>query len=631
MYSDPKLVIRLSKILFLILGLSVTGWGQEMMSDKVDTIYLRDKKAFNSSKSKSYNINQTQINQYSDLPSLLAGEENIYVRSYGGGSASTLSIRGGSSSQSLILWNEVPIVNPMLGLQDLRLIPLNIVSNVDISHAGNSTNWGSGAISGAINLYSKPQFKRAQNLSVGLNSGSFGLSQKLATALFSAEKTILDISWQDRSGNHNFPFTIGNEKRENANASFAQRNLIAELFHKISEKDQISLHYWKQDATAQIPPTTTQNLSLANQEDSSDKYLLKYNRVSNKYSFKSKLAYISDNQIFSDPLIFLFSNNRYNTLFAEINTKYYMSDRSSLELGLSSTRNEGSSDNYATQQVENRWAVYPAYSYSKGKLHTRISTRLEWIDNVRVPILPAINLSYDLAAVYIDFGLSRNYRAPSLNDRFWQPGGNSDLLPEQGWSQELSLNMNRKELAGLDIDLSLVFYNRQIENWILWSRKENSFFFSPSNLAEVWSRGIELGANLNYQLGDYFFNSKINYSYGKSTNQVALSSPEIEEGQQLLYTPEYLFSWNQKLRFCNFLLQLNNQYVGPTQGINEGLESYWLSDLYLSQNIEIEKGGRELSLFIRCNNITNQEYRVIERRPMPGRNYELGFTLNFNN
>ena len=35
--------------------------------------------------------------------------------------------------------------------------------------------------------------------------------------------------------------------------------------------------------------------------------------------------------------------------------------------------------------------------------------------------------------------MARSYRAPTLNERYWVPGGNPALLPEAGWGSEAGL------------------------------------------------------------------------------------------------------------------------------------------------------------------------------------------------
>ena len=56
------------------------------------------------------------VKHYQNLATALAMETPLYVRSYGAGTLATLGIRGGSASHTQILWNGIPLRNPMVGL-----------------------------------------------------------------------------------------------------------------------------------------------------------------------------------------------------------------------------------------------------------------------------------------------------------------------------------------------------------------------------------------------------------------------------------------------------------------------------------------------------------------------------------
>ena len=63
------------------------------------------------------------LKHYESLAGLLRINTPLYVRSYGAGTLSTLGIRGGGAAHTQILWNGIPLRNPMVGLVDLALIP----------------------------------------------------------------------------------------------------------------------------------------------------------------------------------------------------------------------------------------------------------------------------------------------------------------------------------------------------------------------------------------------------------------------------------------------------------------------------------------------------------------------------
>ena len=74
-----------------------------------------------------------------------------------------------------------------------------------------------------------------------------------------------------------------------------------------------------------------------------------------------------------------------------------------------------------------------------------IAARQEVIDGKLTPLIPTIGVKYFLTKNHhfaINANAARNYKAPSLNELYWNPGGNTDLLPEIGFTSEMGLTYN---------------------------------------------------------------------------------------------------------------------------------------------------------------------------------------------
>jgi iron complex outermembrane receptor protein len=223
--------------------------------------------------------------------------------------------------------------------------------------------------------------------------------------------------------------------------------------------------------------------------------------------------------------------------------------------------------------------------------------------------------------------ISRDYKAPTLNDRYWIPGGNLALKAEKGWSEELGIDYHQDK-GHFDYQYGLTIFNRNIDDWILWTRAQNQTFFSPQNIAAVWSRGIEQHYILKYmanQKTQVGLNAQ--YSFIKSTNQVAISSPKLEKGDQLIYTPRHQGRLTMWLRIAKGALSYTQHFSGKYQGINGNLDRYSVGDLKLTYGKEFSK--LRGNFFITLQNLWNKQYQVIETRPMPGANYQAGIQIQF--
>ena len=73
-----------------------------------------------------------------------------------------------------------------------------------------------------------------------------------------------------------------------------------------------------------------------------------------------------------------------------------------------------------------------------------LTLREELYDDEFSPLIPALFVDGELirgGKLVLKGSLSRNYRYPTLNDLYFQPGGNPDLKPEKGWSYDVGLDL----------------------------------------------------------------------------------------------------------------------------------------------------------------------------------------------
>src|SRR5690606_22428207 len=94
--------------------------------------------------------------------------------------------------------------------------------------------------------------------------------------------------------------------------------------------------------------------------------------------------------------------------------------------------------------------------------------------------------------------LGKGYKVPTLNDRYWDPGGNPDLLPEESINGEVGLHWLKNGLFSWD--QSLTFYRMQVDNWIIWLPQGS--VWSPENIRDVQNQGIEYQGKADWKLGN---------------------------------------------------------------------------------------------------------------------------------
>ena len=578
-----------------------------------------------------WNVTDLKSVGSNNIAELLSSESGVFIKSYGLGSLSTSSLRGGSAGHTLVLWNGLPLQSPMLGLLDLSLLPINSAEEVTLQKGGKSAAWGSGAIGGLISLKNKPDFSHKFTLNSSVALGSFGYQQQQFQYGFGNENFQSRTKIFAQQAQNDFSYFIAENlpDRKQTNARLSQQNIMQDLYWKLKSNQQISVHLWQQYSDRQIPPTNVQNSSKAHQDDRSFRGVVDWKKIGERTVLQAKGGFVKEDLDFFDPDRLLESIGSFETLFGEFTTQFAFQNNTILHVGMTQFYTEAESEAYQNTPSESKTALFASYRFEADKWQIQASLREELVNSKFIPLTSDLGGQIQLFPRFQVKGkVSRNYRLPTLNDRFWKPGGNENLLPESGWSEEITLAINLVKSKNTKTDFSITGFNRTINNWIWWTIKEGDNYWSAQNLTEVWSRGLEARFSIAYQVNDWTLSLKTGYDFIQSTNQIAIENPQIAAGAQLFYTPVHHFFANGKVEWKSFSLAYQQQFSGATLGLNEDLPSYFFANLKL-QN-DFTKNGINGSIFLTINNLWDESYFVIERRPMPGRYFQTGINFFFN-
>ncbi len=565
----------------------------------------------------------------SSLAEFLQNETGIYLKSYGGGSLATTSIRGASASQTAVLWNGFQVQSPMLGLLDWSLIPIHFADVVSLQHGGNSSIWGSGAVGGAVLIENRPDFNTKRQFHFSTGIGSFGWRNGQITAKFATQKLASStrIFYQKSENNFSYQPAPGLPSKKQTNASQRQAGLMQAFYWRPTAKHLLTWQTWLQSAYREIPPTTTQTRSEANQADNIVRNAVHWRFADGKSILQVRSAIFREEIRYRDPAAGLDAPSHFWTSISEVDWQEQFAPKFALQITGNQTFTKGFTKNYTTPAKRQQSATFASLRYTDAIGSAQVDGRLEMVDGKLVPFTPSIGLERKLLP-WLNIGakLARNYRLPTLNDLHWQPGGNPDLLAETGWSEEANLRFNHKQKQ-LGIGFTTAVFNRNIKNWVLWHPKEGQTFWSASNLAEVWSRGIENRLHFSWAQGFWGLILDAGYDFIRSTNQRTIAIPKIEAGQQLIYVPENQGFAKVQVKLKSFGFGYRHQFIGSVLTELGSLPSFQVG----STSIEFERPiqGLNAHFFFQIDNCWNTNYRVIERRPMPGRSFEIGCSINF--
>ncbi len=549
-----------------------------------------------------------------DLGRFLNSASGIFIKSFGGSGIATSSIRGSSAEQTLLLWNGVPIQSPMLGQVDLSLIQPGLMDQVGLIRGGHSSKWGSAAIGGVITLDNALEWSQGHRAGLSMNLGSFGLRSGMFQWDFSKGNWSSRTRINHHQAQNDFRFLRGqsNSREKLKHAAKRQQDIMQSLGFRLDNKTTLTADLWYQESDREIPPTTVQNRSVATFEDKALRSLVKLRHQGDASIYWLKASYISEDQKYYDQFE---SNNTFQSFFLEAEHQKEWNENL-FNLGISFLHNSATTNNYVGKESEDRISFFTNYLVPGRSIDINFSVRQTLIDGTFSPILPSASATLRLSTKEsVSFKINRNFRVPTLNNYYWQPGGNPDLEEEKGWSQEIAFSTRRNRLA-----LDLVGFNRSIQNWILWAFKPGDNFVSAQNVASVWSRGIESRISIGTPMWGGLLTQKIAYDFIRSTNQS--SNVLYDENQQLFYTPTHRLLITLEFVRRAFDFRYEHSIVGKYHGINDSLPGYDLGSIHTSYQWQLKKAI--FRGFLAIENIWNKSYQIIERRPMPGAHFTIG-------
>lgn len=617
-----------------------------------DSVYIFKELIINSNRFNTFAIgnNQTHIDSLDlknyntqNLGDLLAFKSNIVIKNYGAGSLSTVSFRGTSSAQTAVLWNGFNLQGATLGLIDLSTLPLNFIDDVSIQHGGSGALFGSGAVGGSIQLDNKLQTSTGLKLSLYSRFSSFGGRQYGVNLNYGFKKLTTSLRFFKDAIENDFPFIntarFGNPKMKLEHGASKQLGVLQENFYRINQKQQINVRFWYQNYDRQIPPTMLSSSSEADLGGVVYRISSEWSRLSEKSSIYARTAFFDESLDYYDEVSKISGNTQFKTSISELETKINISKNQFLNVGLNQTYNQAQSIGFNsssdkaegyTIQSRNRSALFTSYKFSNwgNKFQGVISLRQELIERKLTPLMPSFGSGFHFNNYFsVKANVSRNYRVPTFNDLYWNPGGNPNLLPEVGWSKELGIHGNLA-LNNIGLKASLTAFNSKLNNCIIWLPAFSNW--TPKNIQLVNSRGFESFFSANVELAKVKIITSLNHTWVVSTNEKLTAVNDKSVGKQLMYVPKQNVTVGIRLVYKTLGVYYDQAYMGMryvNADNSDYLPAYMVSNLTIANDFQLVK--TKLSLQFKINNFFNQTYQVMQWRPMPLRNYQLGLNLNF--
>ncbi|MDX9848738.1 MAG: TonB-dependent receptor [Tenuifilaceae bacterium] len=603
-------------------------------SISIDTLVLKEKKGMN-------------------LAELLQENSPIFIKTYGRGATATASFRGTGASHTNVYWNGLRVNSPMTGQADFSIIPLYFVDDIAIHFGQSSMRFGSGGLGGSVNLQSFPDWNKQLGISIYQTAGSYQTYSTAAISTYGKDKFKGQTRFFRESSQNDFSFRniakIGSPIEIQRNADYLKYGILQEIYHRPNDISMLSAKVWLQQTDRGIPPLMT-SFSVAEinrQNDLNFNSIIEYSVVKEVFRWKvaSGISHLDLNYDYSkfsiegNPLPVLNSQSTSwswnnwaivdwsplawlsTSLQGEIAGNWVQSSETIMETG------------YNGNQLN---SALRAMIVAAPNDHLSISILLaeEMYSSKVMPLSYSLNFKYRLfkeKSIFANGGYSSNFNHPSLNDLYWQPGGNPNLYPEEaksweGGLQYSLLNSNSK------FDINTNVFTSNINNWIMWLPHLKGYW-EPINLSHVRTKGLEISVFTQHRVGKLTLNFRGNYSNTQSTieNAGGVMRPEVH-GKQIPFIPVHSggvvsnIIW-RKFHTTYSFTHFSERYTTTSNNPNSirRLYPYYMSSVALGWDFSLY--SQPVGIQLRVDNLLNESYQTILWRPMPGRNYSISLKV----
>lgn len=604
-----------------------------------DTTYLQELKVYGipfSSHATGSTIEKIAADSsVESLADRLFSNTTLCLKTYGNGQLTTISMRGTTASQTAVLWNGININSPTLGQTDFSLLPLFLIDEVSVRYGSSSALYGSDAIGGSILLGQSPaQFKKKFQGSVFQQIGSFGKTSsglKITTGNEHLEsRTKVFYSYLNNDFRFNSP-AVGYSKIQH-NASVENYGLDQQLFYKINSRQQISAEGMLTHNFRKIQPPVTNNDANETLLDDHVRISLSYINTGRAGIISATAAYINSDQHYSS----VATNSRVQStqLSTVVTVDKSLNAKSNIRYGTTFNYFTARSKNYTDHLTDYRYDFFTSFRHALSSLTiVSLDLRQGFYNKKYTPFTPSIGMesiikNKTLNKITWRAQIGRGFRVPTLNDRYWQPGGNPDLLAENSYNIESGVRWNFQSQLNGFIDIAL--FRNWMNDMIMWLPGN---VWSPVNLQKVNVHGLEARTEFTQQINNLSIQLKTNYSFVKSLNQKGLNSADKSSiDKQLPYVPVHTLQSNLNCSINNWtystrVMWVSERFTTSDNTTSQSLEPYALLSCDLSKKILIQ--DLHVLLKAECNNILNTYYETMQNHAMPGRNYTLSLFINF--
>ena len=545
------------------------------------------------------------------LTDLLKFTTPIYFKENGYGMVSSASFRGTTAQQTAVIWNGINVNSHFNGQTDFNSISTKSFNQIDVKSGGGSVIYGTSAIGGSVHLNNNLSFSNySVNHELSYGIGSFNSHQTHYTINTSTNKWSVNASVDRNTSDNDYELPNG---LQNINGEFENFAVSASAGLKLNPNHMLKIysHFANND----------KNFSLISPSDTKTKYTDEVARNLVEWQFNNGIItsnlkaaiLVEEYQYFENASVDDYSGSSARTFIAkhELGYKFSKSQIKSI-VEYNTTASEGNDIGTSTRSVAATSVLFS--QKPTNKLYYEVGARQELANTYNSPLLFSGGAKYAFAKnVALIINGSRNFRIPSFNDLHWNGVGNTNLKPETSYQGEIGTEFQHR-FTKIGVNLFYI----DITDMIQWLPGQTTLWL-PRNIQQVTSQGLEIIGNSAVNIGTNKFQISGTYSFTSSQNG---------EDNQLIYVPKH--RGNIALAYAreNLSTYVQILYNGEVFTRTDNNPRY-IIDEHTVANFGVSYSFTPLTLGLKVLNVFDLDYYAIDRRPFPGRHFNLYINLNF--
>ncbi|WP_448563483.1 TonB-dependent receptor domain-containing protein [Thalassotalea ganghwensis] len=569
----------------------------------------------------NYEIEAMQVTSVGDILKTVAG---ISVVNQGdSGQMTSIFTRGTNSNHTLVIIDGVRVNSATTGATNLSAISVQQIDRIEVVKGPRAALWGSDAIGGVIQIFTKQYQQGAGNIAAGF--GSHGFYQAGGSLGFGNDQHRFTVNVStEKSGGFNAYTSDPNDPDDidEPDEDGYQRESLS-LVGRSALTDQLSLNLVGRYEQTYSEYDSAYGGYPGVNEQNSHNYHLKAESVylGEDFSINFALAKSQDqgerfgSGVDENDAQALTTKRDQASLFGQFqpltNTSFsagfdWYDEQVSANYDLSSWTEGVQQYGQASRDVR---AVFAQINHQQDGLLFESAVRYDDIESVGHKSTYNLSMGYQVADNWlVSVNRGTGFKAPTFNSLYWPGSGNPLLAPEHSLTHELLIRNQ-----GQDYRVELSLYDTEVDDLIAWN--------SQAGRSENIQEAQMTGADINFSMSSGSFEHQLALAYVDAEN--------VTTQTRLARRPEFSGSYSLNYHLNQWQLGSIISYRGTSEesvwGVgNVNLAAYWLVDFTAAYQVT-----DKLTINAKLANIFDEKYQTALNYIADGASYRLSMTYGF--